>query len=120
MTVRFDAQAIPIADRADVVRATVSRTLAPLEIDFMADRGPAATSLAITDLTELTVWSVTSTANKVHYKALPHDDFRPSLFLGLQRMGSCVVSQRDREMVLRPGDLAVWDSTTPFVITDVD
>jgi AraC-like DNA-binding protein len=120
MTVRFDAQGIPIADRAEVVRATVSRTLAPLEIDFMADRGPAAASLAITDLTELTVWSVTSTANKVHYKALPHDGFRPSLFLGLQRMGSCVVSQRDREMILRPGDLAVWYSTTPFVITDAD
>lgn len=120
MTVTFDARGIPIADRAEAVRATVSRTLAPLEIDFMADRGPAAASLAITDLTDLTVWSVTSTANKVHYKALPHDDFRPSLFLGLQRMGSSVVSQRDREMILRPGDLAVWDSTTPFVITDAD
>jgi AraC-like DNA-binding protein len=120
VTVRFDARGIPVADREEVVRATVSRTLAPLEIDFMADRGPAATSLAITDLTELTVWSVTSTAVKVHYKALPRDDFKPSLFLGLQMMGSCVVVQRDREMTLRPGDLAVWDSTNPFIIADAD
>lgn len=120
MTIRFDARTIPVADREEVVRAIISRTLVPLEIDFMADRGPAATSLAITDLTELTVWSVTSTANKVHYRALPRDDTRPSLILGLQVTGSCVVAQRDREMTLRPGDLAVWDSTTPFAIADAD
>jgi hypothetical protein len=106
-TVRFDARGFPAADREEAVRATVSRTLAPLEIGYVADRGPAAASLAITDLTELTVWSVNSTAVKVHYKALPRDDVKPSLFLGLQIMGSCVVVQRDREITLRPGDLAV-------------
>jgi AraC-like DNA-binding protein len=102
------------------VRATVARTFAPLEIDFLADRGPAATSLSITDLTELLVWSVTSTAGKVHYRALPREDFEPALFLGLQMTGSCVVAQRARELTLRPGDLAVWDSTTPFIIVDQD
>jgi AraC-like DNA-binding protein len=30
------------------------------------------------------------------------------------------VVQRDREITLRPGDLAVWDSTDPFIITDAD
>lgn len=120
VTVRFDARGIPAADREEVVRATVSRTLVPLEIDFPEDRGPAATSLSITELSELTVWSVTSNAVKVHYKALPRNEFRPSLILGLQRTGSCVVAQRDREITLRPGDLAVWDSTNPFVIADAD
>jgi len=119
-TVRFDARAIPVADREEVVRATVSQTLAPLEIDFPGDRGPAATTLAITDLNELTVWSVNTTAVRVHYKASRHDDIRPSLFLGLQMTGSCVVQQRDREITLRPGDLAVWDSTDPFIIADAD
>jgi hypothetical protein len=50
VTIRFDAREIPVADRAEAVRATVSRTLAPLKIDFLADRGPAAASLEITDL----------------------------------------------------------------------
>ena len=120
MTVRFDAGKIPISDRAEVVRETVSRTFAPLEIDYMVDRGPATANLAITDLSDLTVWSVTTTAVKVEYKALPHDDLRPSLFLGLQMKGSCVVTQRDREVILRPGDLAIWDSTTPFIVSDED
>lgn len=120
MTVRFDTRTIPVADREEVARATVSRTLVPLDIDFETDRGPAATSLTITDLTEFTVWSVTSNAVKVNYKALPRDDLKPSLILGLQMTGSCVVAQRHREMTLRPGDLAVWDSTNPFTLADAD
>lgn len=120
MTVSFDARKIPISDRAEAVRDTISRTFAPLEIDYMADRGPPRANLAITDLADLTVLSVTSTAVKVHYKALPRDDLKPSLFLGLQMNESCVVAQRDREVVLRPGDLAVWDSTTPFIISDAN
>jgi AraC-binding-like domain len=116
VTVRFDARRISVADREEVVRDTVSRTLVPLDIDFEAERGPAATSSTITDLTE----SVTSTAVKVNYKASPRDDLKPTLILGLQRTGSCVVAQRHREMTLRPGDLAVWDSTNPFTIADAD
>jgi AraC-like DNA-binding protein len=120
VTVRFDTRAIPVADREEVARATVSQTFAPLEIEWMADRGPAAMSLEVTDLSELTVWSVASTAAKVHYKASPRDDVTPSLFLGLLVTGSCVVAQRDREITLRPGDLAVWDSTNPFIVADSD
>jgi AraC-like DNA-binding protein len=120
VTVLFDARGIPAADREEVVRATVSTTLAPLEIDYPDDGAPVATSLAITDLNDLTVWSVTTNAVKVQYKALPRNDFKPSLFLGLQRTGSCIVAQQDREITLRPGDLAVWDSTNPFLIADAD
>jgi AraC-binding-like domain len=108
-----------MGDRRSQDRLSISQTLVPLDIDFETDRGPAATSLTITDLT-FTVWSVTSTAVKVNYKALPRDDFEPTLILGLQMTGSSVVAQRDREMTLRPGDLAVWDSTNPFTITDAD
>jgi hypothetical protein len=39
--------------------------LVPVEIDFAADRGPAAARIAITDLAELTVWTSTSNAVKV-------------------------------------------------------
>jgi AraC-like DNA-binding protein len=120
VTVRFDTRAIPVADREEVARATISRTFVPLDVDWMADRGPAAMSLEVTDLSELTVWSVSSTAVTVHYKASPRADLTPSLFLGLPVTGSCVVAQRDREIILRPGDLAVWDSTNPFIIADSD
>jgi AraC-like DNA-binding protein len=120
VTVQFDARRFRADDREEVLRNLTSRTFAPLEIEHMADRGPAAANVAITDLTDLRVWSVTSTAVKVHYKALPGDDLKPSLFFGLQITGSCGVVQRDREISLRPGDLAVWDSTTPFIFADAN
>jgi hypothetical protein len=61
----LDTGQIPKADRAEAVRAAVAEHLVPVEIDFAADRGPAAAPLAITDLADLTVWTSTSNAVKV-------------------------------------------------------
>jgi AraC-like DNA-binding protein len=119
VTGKFDARQFPVADREEALRDITSRTFAPLVIEHMADRGPTG-SVAYTDLTDLRVWSVNSTAVKVNYKALPGDDLKPSLFFGLQITGSCGLTQRDREISLRPGDLAVWDSTTPFMFADAN
>jgi AraC-like DNA-binding protein len=72
-------------------------------------------------LAELTVWTSISNAVKVHRTAaLTHDDFTPSIFMGLQMTGSCVVVQHGREAILRRGDLVIYDSTSPWVISDVD
>jgi AraC-binding-like domain len=116
----FDTGQIPKADRAEAVRATVAEHLVPVEIDFAADRGPAA-HIAITDLAALTVWNSTCTAVKVHRTAAQtHDGFTPSIFMGLQMTGSCVVVQHGREAILRRGDLAIYDLTSPFLISDLD
>jgi hypothetical protein len=116
----FDTGQIPKADRAEAVRAAVAERLVPVEIDFAADRGPTA-RMAITDLAELTVWSSNCSAVKVYRTAAQtHDDFIPSIFMGLQMRGSCVVVQHGREVILRRGDLVIYDSTSPFLISDVD
>jgi len=65
----FDTGQIPKADRAEAVRAAVAEHLVPVEIDFAADRGPAAAHLAITDLGDLTILSVTSTEVTAHHTA---------------------------------------------------
>jgi AraC-like DNA-binding protein len=58
---------------------------------------------------------------KVHRTAAQtHDDFTPSIFMGLQMTGSCVVVQHGREAIVRRGDLVIYDSTSPFLISDVD
>jgi AraC-like DNA-binding protein len=121
VTVVFDARQIREADRAEAVRAAVAKSLVPVEIDFAADRGPAAAHLAVTDSGDFTVCSVTSTAVKVHRTAaLARDDLPPSLFMGLQMTGSCVVVQHGREAILRRGDLVIYDSINPWVIADGD
>jgi hypothetical protein len=74
------------------VRAAVAERLVPVEIDFAADRGSAAAPLAITDLADLTVWTSTSNAVKVHRTAAQtHDDSTPSIFMGLQMTGVTAV-----------------------------
>ena len=121
MTVVFDAGQIREADRAEAVCAAVAKHFVPVEIDFAADRGPAAARLAVTDSCDFTVCSVTSNAVKVHRTAaLARDDLTPSLFMGLQMTGSCVVVQHGREAILRRGDLIIYDSTNPWVIADGD
>ena len=115
----FDARQIPEADRLDVTRATVAQHYAPLEMEFAADLGPMAAHFSLTELGDLVLCSSVSTAVKLHRTAeLARDDLTPSVFLALQMTGSSVVVQRGREVVLRPGELVVYDSTMPFVLSD--
>ena len=65
MSIVLDTGQIPKADRAEAVRAAVAEHLVPVEIDFAADRGPAAAPIAMTDLADLTVWTSTSNAVKM-------------------------------------------------------
>jgi AraC-like DNA-binding protein len=120
VTAVFDTGQVPKADCAEVVRATVAEHLVPVEIDFAADRDPAA-HIAITDLAALTVCTSACTAVKVQRTAAQtHDDFTPSIFMGLQTAGSCVVVQHGRQAILRRGDLVIYDTTSPFLISDAD
>jgi AraC-like DNA-binding protein len=119
VTVVFNARQIPEADRLEVVRETVAKSWAPVEMEFAADLGPMAAHFVLTELGDLALCSSVSTAVKLHRTdALARDDFVPSVFVALQMAGSSVVVQRDREVVLRPGELVVYDSTVPFVLSD--
>jgi AraC-like DNA-binding protein len=115
----FDARQIPEADRLEVTRATVAQRYAPLEMEFAADLGPMAAHFLLTELGDLVLCSSVSTAVKLHRTAtLARDDLTPSVFVALQMTGSSVVVQGEREVVLRPGELVVYDSTKPFVLSD--
>jgi AraC-like DNA-binding protein len=118
MTLILDTRQIPEADRADAVRETIAATVVKVNIDFPDERGPSVQG-AITDIGQLRVCSVRSNALKVERTPrLARDDLPPSIFLGVQLAGSSLIVQGDREAVLRPGDLAFSDSTTPYTLLD--
>jgi AraC-like DNA-binding protein len=118
MTLILDTRQIPEADRADAVRETIASTVVKVNIDFAEESGPSVQG-AITDIGQLRVCSVRSNALKVERTPrLARDDLPPSIFLGVQLAGSSLVVQGDREAVLRPGDLAFSDSTTPYTLLD--
>ncbi|WP_218884969.1 helix-turn-helix domain-containing protein [Kineococcus aurantiacus] len=51
---------------------------------------------------------------------LTRDDSEPAVFLGLQVTGSSLVVQHGREAVLRPGEFAVYDTSSPYTLVHRD
>lgn len=120
MTLLLDTRQIAAEDRADVVRETIASTVVDVNIDFAHASGrPASVYGAITDLGRVRICSVQSNATKVERThRLAGDDTEPRIFLALQLAGSSLIVQNGREAVLRPGDLAFSDSTTPYSLID--
>src|SRR5260370_13980271 len=118
MTVLLDTGILPARDRADAIRDTVAQTFVQVEINFTTDSGPAAAVGAITDFGQLTIFSVRSNHSSAERTPqLARDDLRPSIFFGLQLAGESLVAQGDRQAVVRPGELVIFDSTRPSVLT---
>ena len=104
-----------------MVRETIASTVVHVDIDFPDERGPAAVYGAITDLGRVRVCSVKSNATQVERTPkLARDDLEPRIFLALQIAGSSLILQDGREAVLRPGDLAFSESTSPYTLVDGD
>jgi AraC-like DNA-binding protein len=121
MALILDTRCLAAAERAEVVRETIAKTVVHVDIDFPAEDGPAAVYGAITDLGPVRVCSVRSNAIKVERTPrLARDDLEPRIFLALQLAGSSLIVQGGREAVLRPGDLAFSESTSPYTLVDGD
>jgi AraC-like DNA-binding protein len=121
MTVLLDTSSLPARDRADAIRDTVAQTFVHVELTFATDSGPAAAVGAITDFGQLTIFSVrTNHSSAERTPQLARDDLRPSIIFGLQLTGESLVAQGDRQAVVRPGELVIYDSTRPYVLTFPD
>jgi AraC-like DNA-binding protein len=121
VTIILDARQLPESDRSDGVHAAIASTFVPVKINFADDGGPPKVYGAITDLGPMTILSVRSNAVTVERTTeQAHDDLAPSIFVGLQLHGSSLVVQDGREAVLRPGEMVVYDSTTPYLLADDD
>lgn len=120
-TVLLDTGEFAVEDRADVVRETIASTVVHVDIDFPRELGPAAVRGAITDWGPIRVCSVHSNATRVERTLrLARDDLEPRIFLALQMAGTSLIVQNGREAVLRPGDLAFSDSTSPYSLIDAE
>lgn len=118
MTCILDTSQFPAADRAEAVRETLARVIVPVDFDFPRPAGLVGYA-AITDVGDLQVCSVRSNATKVERTpSMARDGKTPSIFLGVQLTGSSLIVQGDREAVLRPGNLAFFDSTAPYTLLD--
>ena len=104
-------------DRADFVHEALGMTLVPIELRWPERRHGVSARGVITDLGDVTICSGETTAWRVERTAkLARDAMEPSVFVNLQRFGSSVVVQHGREAVGRPGDLVMYDATSPYTL----
>jgi AraC-like DNA-binding protein len=115
MTTVLDTERLEHADRFEAYRETVSKTFVPL-----APQAPPSTDGFACRLDSHEVGSVQ--ISTIH--ATPHTVLRTPAAarrgdeayfkLGLQMSGSALLDQDGRQTELRPGDLAMYDTTRPY------
>jgi len=104
-------------DRAEFVHEALALTMVPVELHWPQQRRAVDARGIITDVGDLTVCSGRTSAFKVERTPkLARDDLEPSIFLNVQLSGSSMVVQGDREAVLHPGELVIYDSTSPYTL----
>jgi AraC-like DNA-binding protein len=117
MAVVLDTTTVAVRDRTEVVREAIHSTVLQVEIGWTNRTAPVACRGIISNLGPLQVCSIRSTATGVERTATQaRDALEPSVFLGLQASGSSIVVQDDREAVLVPGRLVIYDSTAPYTL----
>jgi AraC-like DNA-binding protein len=118
MSLVLDSRQLAKPDRPQALRELIAREKVPLDIDFPPAVEPVVRG-TFTDLGALRICACRSNATRVaRTPQLARDDFEPSIFVGLQDVGRSLVVQGDREAVLEPGDLVLFDTTTPFTLID--
>ncbi len=104
-------------DRAEFVHEALAMTMVPIELHWPHERPGVIAHGVITELGDLTVCSGRTSAVRVERTpALARDALKPSIFVNVQLTGSSMVVQGDREAVLHPGDLVIYDSTAPYTL----
>lgn len=117
MGIVLDTDSVDPMERADYMHWAMGAAMVSVEWHWIQD-GPQATAHGlITPLGELKVCSGRTTANRVERTpALARDGVEPTVFVNLQLDGTSMVVQEDREAVLRPGAMAMYDSTAAYTL----
>ncbi|GAA2212163.1 helix-turn-helix domain-containing protein [Nonomuraea monospora] len=119
MTFILDTEEVAPPDRAEAIREVIWESVVRVEIDHHPDPDLIKARGRISDVAGMNVCTIRSNATTIRRTpALVNDDLEPSVFVSLQRSGTSGVVQGDRQAVLRPGDLAVYDTERPYTLVN--
>lgn len=117
MAIVLDTDPVDPVERSDYMHWAMGAAMVSVEWHWVED-GPGATAHGlVTPLGDLTVCVGETTANRVvRTPALARDGVEPTVFVNLQLAGTAMVVQEDREAVLQPGAMAMYDSSAPYTL----
>ncbi|MEU1410903.1 helix-turn-helix domain-containing protein [Streptomyces sp. NPDC005731] len=116
-TTTWRTETVPLEDRAEALRQTIRRQVVPVELVLPRDPECVYADVAITDIGALQVSSVRANPATVHRTAkLARADDEPVVFISLQVSGESTVVQDGRSALLRPGDIALYDTRRPYTL----
>ena len=119
MPIVLDADSLVPSERAEAIRTLIWDSVVRVEIEHHPEPASIYARGQISTAGRLTICSIRSNATTVtRTPRLAHDPVDPYVFLGLQVSGSSMVIQDGREAVLRPGDLAVYDTRHPYTLVN--
>lgn len=119
MTFVLNTDEVDERERRDFVHYALGATIVPIELHWPDRREGTKARGTITELGALTLCSGRTTAERVERtSALARDSLEPSVFVNVQRFGTSTVLQNGRYAVARPGDLVMYDTTTPYTLVN--
>ncbi|MDO9456241.1 helix-turn-helix domain-containing protein [Nocardioides sp.] len=119
MSVVLNSDDMPVIDREAMIHEAICSGVLPVEIrwDRPADRIDLHCRLATAG--PLNFNSARSSDNALWRTARQaRSDHEPSVFVAVQGVGSSRISQGDRQTTLRPGDVTIYETTSPYSITN--
>jgi AraC-like DNA-binding protein len=117
MRILFDSAALPVAERMEAWISATGASLAPTEI-FSPEPSAFSARLSAMPLgpAQATALAYTSLTCRRTARTIRASD--PELYnVGFIRSGQQGIDQHHRSTVLGPGDLVIYDSSTPFEAT---
>jgi AraC-like DNA-binding protein len=117
LAIVLDTDPVDPVERSEYMHWAMGVAMVSVEWHWVED-GPGATAHGlVTPLGDLTVCVGETTANRVERTpALARDGVEPTVFVNLQLAGTAMVVQEDREAVLHPGAMAMYDSSAPYTL----
>ncbi|MEU0581821.1 helix-turn-helix domain-containing protein [Streptomyces griseoincarnatus] len=111
----LDTAFIPPRDREEVVRNAVWKSMVAVDIDHRPAAEDISVRIGLGTVGPIKICSARATAVALRRtERLAREDEEPAVTLGVQMKGSSVVVQNGRECLLRPGELAVYQSIAPY------
>lgn len=113
----LDTAFVSPRDREEVVRHAVWESLVAVDIDHRPPVEEISVRIGLGAVGPMRFCSARASAVTVRRtERLARQDEEPAVFLGLQVAGTSLVVQNGRECVLQPGQLAVYESISPYTL----